>query len=59
MKFTYLIGSVTVTSALLLAGCNAKETTVEKEATTAQASNVEKEKNVELTKEEKAAEVTS
>ncbi|MGG0789260.1 hypothetical protein ABE132_11115 [Peribacillus simplex] len=59
MKFTYLIVSVTVTSALLLAGCNAKETTVEKEATTAQASNVEKEKNVELTKEEKIAELPS
>lgn len=59
MKFTYLIGTLAVTSALLLAGCNAKETTVEKEATTAQASIVEKEKNVELTKEEKIAELPS
>jgi hypothetical protein len=59
MKFTYLIGTLTVISALLLAGCNAKETTVEKEATTAQASNVEKEKKVELTKEEKLAELPS
>ncbi|MGG0287203.1 hypothetical protein ABEY41_19190 [Peribacillus butanolivorans] len=59
MKFTYLIGSVTVTSALLLSGCNAKETTVEKEATTTQASNVEKEKNDKLTKEEKIAELPS
>ncbi|MFF2591063.1 hypothetical protein ACFVSS_25145 [Peribacillus butanolivorans] len=59
MKFTYLIGTFTVTSALLLAGCNAKETTVEKEATTVQTNKVEKEKNVELTKEEKIAELPS
>ncbi|MGE7903432.1 hypothetical protein ACQKNS_03410 [Peribacillus sp. NPDC094092] len=59
MKFTYLIGTLTVTSALLLAGCNATETKVEKEATTAQANNVEKEKKVELTKEEKLAELPS
>ncbi|MGZ9815659.1 hypothetical protein ACXM0N_06975 [Peribacillus simplex] len=57
MKFTYLIGTLTVTSALLLAGCSTNETTVKKEATTAQASNVEKEKNVEITKEEKIAEL--
>ncbi|MGG0412964.1 hypothetical protein [Peribacillus simplex] len=59
MKFTYLIGTLAVTSALLLAGCNAKETTVEKEATTAQASNAEKEKKAEITKEEKIAELPS
>ncbi|MED3831919.1 hypothetical protein [Peribacillus frigoritolerans] len=59
MKFTYLIGTLTVTSALLLAGCSTNETTVNKEATTAQASNVEKEKNVELTKEEKIVELPS
>ncbi|MED3788907.1 hypothetical protein P4576_17040 [Peribacillus frigoritolerans] len=59
MKFTYLIGLVTVTSALLLAGCSTNETTVKKEAISAQASNVEKEKNVEITKEEKIAELPS
>ncbi|MFJ7508861.1 hypothetical protein ACIQW7_05140 [Peribacillus simplex] len=59
IKFTYLIGILTVTSALLLAGCSTNEATVKKEATTAQASNVEKEKNVEHTKEEKIAELPS
>ncbi|MED3983476.1 hypothetical protein P4646_05225 [Peribacillus simplex] len=59
MKFTYLIGTLTVTSALLLAGCSTNEATVKKEATTAQASNVEKEKKVEITKEEKIAELPS
>lgn len=59
MKFTYLIGTLTVTSALLLEGCSTNETTVKKEATTDQASKVEKEKNVELTKEEKIAELPS
>ncbi|MFD6211247.1 hypothetical protein [Peribacillus sp. NPDC060253] len=53
MKFTYLIGTLTVTSALLLAGCSTNETS------TAQVSNVEKEKSVELTKEEKIAELPS
>lgn len=59
MKFTYLIGTFTVTSALLLAGCSTNETAVKKEATTDQASNIEKEKNIELTKEEKIAELAS
>jgi hypothetical protein len=59
MKFTYLIGTLTVTSALFLAGCSTNETTVKKEATAAQASNPEKEKKVELTKEEKIAELPS
>ncbi|MGW6301754.1 hypothetical protein [Peribacillus butanolivorans] len=60
MKFTYLIATLTVTSALLMAGCGTNESTVKNEATsTAQASNVEKENKVELTKEEKIAELPS
>ncbi|PLT28184.1 hypothetical protein [Peribacillus deserti] len=67
MKITHGISAFTITSALILAGCGAKETTDKKEETVVQASDVikdkevvhTKEKEVIHTKEEKLAELSS